>query len=90
MDGVEELITAASTRNRIILVGCNFRFQWGIRLAKQLVEEGKVGRVLFADAEFGQYLPDWHPWEDYRHSYSAQKALGGGIIFDSIHKFIID
>lgn len=86
MDGLDELIRAASSRNRIVLVGCNFRFESGIKQTRQLIEEGKVGKVLFAQAEFGQYLPDWHPWEDYRHGYSAQKALGGGIIFDSIHE----
>jgi predicted dehydrogenase len=25
----------------------------------------------------GQYLPDWHPWEDYRQVYYAQKETGG-------------
>lgn len=86
MEGVDRLASLASTRNRVVLVGCNFRFHWGLRLTRQLMEEGRIGRILFAQAEFGQYLPDWHPWEDYRRGYSAQKSLGGGIIIDSIHE----
>lgn len=86
LEGVDELVKTAVKRKRVVLVGCNFRFHWGIKLARQWVEAGKIGRVLFADAEFGQYLPDWHPWEDYRQGYSAQKALGGGVILDSIHE----
>lgn len=33
------------------------------------------------------YLPDWHPDEDYRKSYSAKKALGGGVAIDLIHEW---
>ena len=25
-------------------------------------------------------MPDWHPWEDYRKSYSARADMGGGVI----------
>jgi predicted dehydrogenase len=35
----------------------------------------------------GQYLPDWHPWADYRREYSARRDLGGGVLLDSIHSF---
>jgi len=24
----------------------------------------------------GQYLPDWHPWEDYREVYFSKKKTG--------------
>ncbi|MBU2456285.1 MAG: gfo/Idh/MocA family oxidoreductase, partial [Proteobacteria bacterium] len=36
-------------------------------------------------AEWGEYIPNWHPWEDYRCSYSARKDLGGGAILTLIH-----
>jgi len=86
MEGVPELVRVADEKRLVTLVGCNFRFHWGLRLVKKMVAEGKIGKLLFARAEFGQYLPDWHLWEDYRQGYSAQKALGGGIILDSIHE----
>lgn len=86
MEGVDELIDIASAKKLVTLVGCNFRFHWGLKLAKKLLDEGKIGRLLCARAEFGQYLPDWHPWEDYKKGYSANKALGGGIILDAIHE----
>jgi predicted dehydrogenase len=86
LEGVSELIEIASKKKLAILVGCNFRFHWGMQLVKKLLDEGKIGRLLSGRAEFGQYLPDWHPWEDYRRGYSANKALGGGIVLDAIHE----
>jgi predicted dehydrogenase len=32
----------------------------------------------------GSYLPDWHPWEDYRDMYSSKEGVGG-ILLDAIH-----
>lgn len=33
------------------------------------------------------YLPNWHPNEDYRNSYSSKKELGGGVSIDLIHEW---
>jgi predicted dehydrogenase len=35
----------------------------------------------------GAYLPDWHPWEDYRSFYMAKKDQGGGVLLDECHAF---
>lgn len=85
-DGVDEMLRAAAANDRVILVGCNFRFHWGMQQVKTILDNGEIGRVISVRAEFGQYLPDWHPWEDYRTGYSARSELGGGIILDSIHE----
>ncbi len=83
---IRELLDVVRKRRLVTLVGCNMRFHPGLVRVKQLLDEGAVGRVVSARAAFGQYLPDWHPWEDYRKSYSARRDLGGGIILDAIHE----
>ena len=35
----------------------------------------------------GDYLPKWHPYEDYRDSYASRKELGGGVLLTQIHEF---
>ena len=37
-------------------------------------------------AEYGQYLPAWRPSRDYRETYTAQSAQGGGILLDASHE----
>lgn len=62
------------------LVGFHFRFHPVLMKVKRLLDEGAIGRPLTFRAHWGEYLPNWHPWEDYRLSYAARKALGGGVV----------
>ena len=32
------------------------------------------------------YLPNWHPYADYRQEYTAQKQMGGGVIRTLSHE----
>ena len=86
LDGVDELISLVQAKKLVTMVGCNMRFHPGLSLVKSLLDDGAVGRVLVARAQVGQWLPDWHQWEDYRQGYSARKDLGGGVILDATHE----
>lgn len=86
MEGVSDLAALVREQGIWTLVGFNLRFHPALRKARELIRENRIGRVLHLRAEVGQYLPDWHPEEDYRESYSAQRSLGGGAPFDLIHE----
>ena len=86
LEGVDQLLEVVREQNLVTLVGCNMRFHPGLMMVKKLIDEGTVGCVVAARVEVGQYLPDWHPWEDYRQGYSARRELGGGVILDAIHE----
>jgi len=86
MEGVDELIEIVAQKKLISLVGCNMRFHPGLMKVKMLLEAEAIGRVIAARIEAGQYLPDWHPSENYRKGYSAKSNLGGGVILDAIHE----
>jgi len=63
-----------------VLVGFQFRYHPGILLARQILETDVIGKPVSVTAHWGEYLPGWHPWEDYRSSYSARRDLGGGVV----------
>jgi len=83
---VATLMKVVKKKNLVTLVGCNMRFHPGIVKVRKLLEQRAIGNIIAARVEAGQYLPDWHPWENYRHTYSASRRLGGGIILDAIHE----
>ncbi len=86
LEDVDKLVSLVSKHNLKVMIGCNMRFHPSVRLLKEFVQQGKIGRILSARIEAGQYLPDWHPERDYRNSYSASKEKGGGVILDLIHE----
>jgi predicted dehydrogenase len=70
-----------------VLVGFQFRFHPTLRKVKELLSSGDLGQPISARVFWGEYLPDWHPWEDYRLSYSARSDLGGGVVLTQSHPF---
>lgn len=87
MDRIEELQAGVGSGGGKVLVGFQFRFHPGLQQAKRLLDEGAIGRTLSARAHWGEYLPGWHPGDDYRLSYSARADLGGGVVLTLCHPF---
>lgn len=86
-DGCAELAARVRSLRLVAMVGFQFRFHPGLREVKRLIEAGAIGDVVSAQAHWGEYLPAWHPWEDYRESYSARADLGGGVTLTLCHPF---
>jgi len=82
-----KLLKLTKLRKLITMVGCNMRFHPCLLFIKDYIVAGKLGRVWSIRHEFGHYLPDWRPGQDYKKNYAAKKAMGGGIILDDIHEF---
>jgi predicted dehydrogenase len=76
--------TAQKNRSKI-LVGFQFRYHPTLNKAHELIQANALGKVLTVHAHWGEYLPQWHPWEDYRASYAAREDLGGGVIRTLTH-----
>jgi predicted dehydrogenase len=70
-----------------VLVGFQLRFHPTLQVAARLVADGTIGRPVSVRAHWGEYLPNWHPWEDYRQGYAARPELGGGVILTLCHPF---
>lgn len=83
--GIAQLRSAVQQGGGQILVGYQFRFHPGLQQLSRLLMEGAIGRPLSVRAHWGEYLPGWHPWEDYRQGYSARADLGGGVVLTLSH-----
>jgi len=85
LDGIETLLKVVRDNKLILLVGYTYRFWPPLIKVEELLKKKILGRVYSVRIEFSEYLPDWHPWEDYRTFYMAKKELGGGAILDESH-----
>ena len=85
LDRLNTLQQAAQKSGSRILVGFQFRYHPTLNKARELIHANAIGKVLTVHAHWGEYLPQWHPWEDYRASYAARADLGGGVIRTLTH-----
>ncbi len=69
---------------KIYYVACPLRYTKIIQFLRKYLENQNVYSVR---AMCSSYLPDWRPGQDYRHSYSAHRAEGGGVAIDLIHEW---
>lgn len=86
-DGVAELIALADEAQRVVAVGFQMRWHPALLRTQELLRQGAIGRVISVRADMGEYLPEAHPYEDYRQSYAARADLGGGVLRCYIHEF---
>jgi predicted dehydrogenase len=75
-DGLATVDAEATKRGVVVAPSCTMRFHPAIRKAKEIIDSGKVGRVAAFTHHFGEHLPRWHPWEDYRNFYISKRVTG--------------
>jgi predicted dehydrogenase len=76
LEGIDALVAATRERGLVGAVGCQLLFH---PLARALANWSQAsGPVLAGSYSVGTYLPEWHPYEDYRRYYVADAAKGGG------------
>ena len=70
----------------INMVGYQTRFNPLVLEARNHIKSLEYGEIIKAEFKWHTYLPDQHPYEDYRRGYAARKDLGGGVTFSLIHE----
>lgn len=85
VDGLDKLVQASIEKKILIHVGYMMRHHPLLKMVYEMVSSGEHGRLIQLQSHWGEYLPDWHPWEDYRTSYAARKDMGGGAALTLSH-----
>lgn len=87
LKGIDELIATVRAKSLVALVGYQMRFHPVLQAAHDLIAQNALGRIVAVRAVVGEYLPNWHRYEDYRATYGARRDLGGGALVSQIHEF---
>lgn len=76
---------ACKRSGKLLQVAYMMRFHPHLQKMQEVIRDGSMGALLYIDTYWGSYLPDWHPWEDYKTGYAARKDLGGGAALTLSH-----
>lgn len=83
---VNELASLCDEQKLVTCVAYQLRYHPGFLRLRELLGASAVGKLLSVRAEVGEYLPGFHPYEDYRRMYASKSALGGGVTLSQIHE----
>lgn len=72
------LSDAVRGKSIVMAPSCTMRYYPAPREVKKILQSGRLGKVLNINYQTGQYLPDWHPWEDIGSFYVSRRDTGGG------------
>lgn len=75
-DKILELHNLLDGKVFTILPSCTMRYFPFVKKIYELVKEEKIGKILNMNYQVGQYLPDWHPWEDIKDFYVSKFETG--------------
>jgi len=87
LEGTAELLHEVRRRGLLAVIGFQYRFHPGLLRVKRWLDEGAIGEAVSARVHWGEYLPAWHPGEEWRASYAARRDLGGGAVRTLCHPF---
>lgn len=82
---LDEIQLLAMQNNLVVQVAYMMRYHPHLQLIASIIRDKTYGSLQRMETYWGSYLPDWHPWEDYRSSYVALKDLGGGVALTLSH-----
>jgi predicted dehydrogenase len=74
---VKDLSQRASAREVYVAPSCTLRFHPLIQDISAIIKSKKYGRATNFSYHSGQFLPDWHPWEDIKDFYVSSRITGG-------------
>lgn len=75
-DEMLEIIEGLQNSKIVGVPSCTLRFHPIVQKINEILKMPDMGKPLSFIHHFGQYLPDWHPWENYKEFYVSKKETG--------------
>ncbi len=72
--GYTENMKLSKDKNLVLFISSTFLYREEIRYIKSRIVDDNRWNYIY---HIGQYLPDWHPWENYRDFFIGDKRTNG-------------
>ena len=82
-----EISAKSKSYPSVLGISCTMRYFPPCRLIHDLLRDDAIGKPLYMEYSLGNYLPNWHPYEDYRKFYGSDMAMGGAGLDMIPHEF---
>ena len=76
LGNLEELERKAKKAKVLIAPSCTLRYHSAIKEIIGIAKSGSYGKVTNFTYHSGQYLPDWHPYENIKNFYVSKRDTG--------------
>jgi predicted dehydrogenase len=86
IQGLNKLNKILKKNKLKLMVGYMMRFHPLIIKIKKLLKKKYLGNIFYVRSIWSEYLPDWHPQENFKKSYASLKKLGGGSALTLSHE----
>lgn len=73
-DGYEDNMALAKENGVVLFLSSTFFYREEIRYIRSKVDNANKWNYVY---HIGQYLPDWHPWENYKDFFIGDKRTNG-------------
>ena len=76
LDDADELLALVNEQELVAALGINNPYHFVWQKAKAWLQDESFGAPLTYQMSYGNYLPNWHPWEDYQEFYDQTQIMG--------------
>lgn len=73
-DGYDDNIRLADEKNCVLFLSSTFFYREETKYIRSRIAPEKQWNYIY---HIGQYLPDWHPWENYKDFFIGDKRTNG-------------
>lgn len=73
-DGYDENIRIANEKGCVLFLSSTFFYREETKYIRSKIDPAKQWNYIY---HIGQYLPDWHPWENYKDFFIGDKRTNG-------------
>ena len=76
-DGYDEIINNLQKKDIVAAPSATTIFKSEFKIIYDLINSGELGKISNVIHHKGQFLPDWHPYEDVKDYYVSNPLTGG-------------
>jgi len=75
-DHVKSILRFSEKKHTTVCSSSTMRYHPIVKKLKILIEQKKIGKIYSIHHHAANFLPNWHPWENYKDFFISRKETG--------------